>query len=424
MSVFDFLRPKQPVADVAERIEPVVAEPVVAAAATPPVPFQQVHWPASSTGSRVKTLPPVSPVIAQKHATVYTCCNVISGDLAKVPLEIWQRDSEGKESRVREHDAVYLLNVESSPKVAAITMRFALNYAYTLRGTAYGYSPRDGGGALTLIEAIDVDGVSVLRAGRERFYAFTDGAEVQRRVPSRVMAHLRYNALDGWTGRSPIQVAAESIGLALAGQEAAARSASGRHVSAYISMEGVYDTGEDEARNARRLRAALDDPEANGLPIVGANDKITPLSLTAADQQLLESRKFDREQIIGLYRVPPSKAQMLENGVKANGQQQAIDYKSDCLLHWGGFIEGQMGLGLLTEAERRAGLFLRHDFDALMQATTKERYDALGKAVGGPFMTPNEGRRKDGLPDIPGGDDLNPAPNMTRTEKPKKDADE
>ena len=150
MSVLDFLRPKQAIADVPERIEPVIAEPVVAAADTPTplVPFQQIHWPASGAGSRVKSLPPVSPVIAQKHATVYTCCNVISGDLAKVPLDVWQRDSEGKESRVRQHDAVYLLNVESSPKVAAITMRFALNYAFTLRGTAYGYSPRDGGGAL------------------------------------------------------------------------------------------------------------------------------------------------------------------------------------------------------------------------------------------------------------------------------------
>ncbi|KZX94556.1 MULTISPECIES: hypothetical protein [unclassified Sulfitobacter] len=73
---------------------------------------------------------------------------------------------------------------------------------------------------------------------------------------------------------------------------------------------------------------------------------------------------------------------------------------------------------------RRKGLFFRHDFGALLQATTKEKYEAIFKAVGGPFMTPNTGQRLAGLPVTTGPDDdkLNPAPNMTRTEEKDDDA--
>ena len=74
-------------------------------------------------------------------------------------------------------------------------------------------------------------------------------------------------------------------------------------------------------------------------------------------------------------------------------------------------------MALLTPAERTAGLFLRHDFDALMRPTRKDRYDALARVVGGPIMTPNEGRKSEGLGPIAGGNVLYPPSNMTRDSK-------
>ncbi|PTR18287.1 phage portal protein [Cereibacter azotoformans] len=85
-------------------------------------------------------------------------------------------------------------------------------------------------------------------------------------------------------------------------------------------------------------------------------------------------------------------------------------YLTDCLLHWAKQVEDQLALGVLTEAERRAGFYLKHDFGALLRPTTRERYEALAMAVGGPILTPNEARRIDGYDRIEGGDRLNPAP--------------
>lgn len=414
MSVFAKLL-GQAVPQISARVEPVMSAaasvPSASGTSKPATWLQDIGW---GGQSRIKTLPRVSPTIAQKHATVFSCCNVIAGDLSKVPLKLYQRDGEGRETRVRDHAAAYLLNVESAPGIPAIVMRFALAYVFALRGNAFAFAPRDGGGELELIEALLPDEVSILKAGRERFYDIEDGAGVLRRVPSRSLVHLRYMALDGWTGRSPIEVAAESVGIALAGQEAAARNASGTVLKAYAKIADEYEDDEAYYRNQRRLRATLDDPEGKGIPILGGSDTIETLDISAADQQLLESRRFDREQIASIYRVPPTKLQILEYGVKANSEQAATDYLTDCLLHWGGLLEMQYALSLLTDRERRAGMFFRHDFDTLLRPTTKERYDALKAAVGGPFMSANEARRKEGLEERPEGDQLYPPSNMTR----------
>jgi len=370
--------------------------------------------------SNVSTLPRVSPELAQKHATVTAACAVISGDLSKLPLQVFQRGKDGREVRVRDHPAEYLLNVESSAGVPANVARFGLGYSYCLRGRGFAYAPRDGGGELELFEAIRPDQMMVLRAGRARFYEFEDGAGLRRRVSGRVMVHLRYMAEDGWTSRSPIEVAAESLGIALAGQEAAARQASGAAFK-QVAKIGAFNEDDESYERARgRLKDHMRRDRDSGVLIVGSEDDFKTLGASAADLQLLESRKFDREQIIALYRVPPSKLQMLENGVKANGEQQAIDYKADCLTHWGSFVEGGLTLGLLSEGERRSGMFFRHNYDALLAATTKERYDALAKAVGGPFMTWREARRIEGLEDLAEGESPYPPSNMTRKDDSEK----
>jgi len=406
----------QPVSD---RVEPPVMAAVAETSGTAnPAPWlADIGWGGSRPNKR---LPRVTPQRGEQNGTIFACCNNIGGDLSKVPLKLYQRKDDGQEVRVRDHPAVYLLNRESAPGVPAKLTRFALVYAWALRGNSYAYGPRDGGGELEMIELVPQGGCAILRAGRERFYDFEDGAGVQRRVPSRSMVHMRYMALDGWTGRSPLQIASETVGLAIAGQDAAARSVSGAMAKAVIKLGENYENDADRLRNARRVKDQITNPDADGIPVLGPDDDIKSLDLTAADQELLSTLKFDREMLAALYRMPPSKLQMLEYGVKANGEQQAIDYLTDCLLHWSGQAEAQLEMTVLTRSERERGMFLRHDFGALLQPTVKDQIEALTKAVGGPIYLLNEGRQKVGLPPVADGDKMNPAPNMTRDDsKPK-----
>lgn len=404
-----------------ERVEPpvVAAEGQTSGTSSPAGWMTGVGW---GTQSRVKSLPRVSSTIAQKHATVTACCSVLAGDTSKVPLLLKRRKDDGEEEVIRDHPLCYLMNIESSPGIPASVLRFTLGYAFTLRGNAFGYSPRDGGGELTMIDLIRQDRPTMLRNGREWFYEFEDGAGVHRRVPSRAMAHLRYMTLDGWHGRSPIEVAGESMGLALARQEAAARTASGVTLRAKATLKEQFEDEEQRRQRALGIKNALiAGSDETGVVILSEDEDLDSLDLSASDQQLLESQKFDVGQIRSLYRVPAFKLQDAEHGVKANSEQGAIDYRTDALLHWGGFIETGLALALLTRGEREDGYFLEHDFAALMRPTIKDQYDAIYKAVGGPFLIPNEGRSMVGRKPIEEGKTLNPAPNMTRDEKKSGD---
>jgi HK97 family phage portal protein len=377
--------------------------------------------------SRVAGLPPVSPLAAQRHAVVYSCCSIIAGDLSKVPLRVMQRQADGRYAPVSLHGLTYLLNVESSPGVAASVARQAMIYAYALRGNGYAYAPRDGGGEVMLVEPVRGQQPSILRAGRDRFYDFEDGAEVRRRVPHRHMIHMRYLADDGWTGRSPIEVAAESVGIALAGQEAAARNSSGVQLRGLITMPDDYQDDEAEVRDARRIAEAIRNPNIDGFPVVRTGSKFERLDLSAADSQLLESRKFDATLLCAIYRMPPSKVQQKQYGVKANVEQESMDFLTDCLSHWGSLVEDQMSIALLTPADRAAGLVLRHDFEELLRPTRKELGEVAVRETGGPVRMIDEGRAMLGLAPLPNGEGqkLYPPPNQNGTEgkdKPGRDA--
>jgi HK97 family phage portal protein len=405
-------------ADFVARIDPpaIMAVSGETSGTAAPAPWLQDLGFGGGAQSRVKSLPRVTPTTAERHATVFACCNNIAGDHSKVPLQLWQRANDGTETQVFGHPAIYLMNVEASAGVPASVARFAMVYSFALRGVSYAFAPRDGGGELELIDTLLPDAVSVLRSGRDRFYDFEDGAGQYRRARNRSMVHMRYLALDGWSHRSPLQVASESTALALAGQEAAARTASGGTTKAAIRLSDEYEDADARSRQAVRIKASLSNPLDGSFPVINAGEEIIKLDLSAADQELLSSRKFDREMIAGIYRMPPSKLQMLENGVKANGQQQAIDYLTDCLMHWQSLISPQYDQCLLTRKERESGLFFRHDFSTLLEPTTVELYGALKVAVGGPFMTPNAAQRRARLSVTDGGDQLYPPSNMTRDE--------
>ncbi|WP_118138608.1 phage portal protein [Oceanicella sp. SM1341] len=400
----------------APRVEPVLAaaEPAATASARMGTVSDAGWIPLDGGRARVKNLPAASPASAERQATVFACCNIIAGDLSKVRVHVMRRDADGIERRQTGHPVETVLNVEASEGLAGPVVRYAQGYGLALQGEAFAWVRRSGRGEVEALELVHA--VTPLRNGRRRFYEFSDEEDVRRRVMHRDMVHLRFGSLDGWRGRSPIRVAADSVALALGGHDMAARGVAGVALKAYATIPDHFQDEEAAERSRRNLARVLEDREQRSVGILEAGATIRSLDLSPADAQLLELLKFNREQVAAIYRMPPAKLQMLEHGVKANSEQQAIDYRVDCLQTWATLIEGQYALTLLTEAERRAGFFLRHNLDALLRATTKERYDALVKATGGPIMTPNEARRADGLEPVPEGDRLYPPANMTREE--------
>ncbi|WP_365937525.1 phage portal protein, partial [Mesorhizobium sp.] len=83
--------------------------------------------------------------------------------------------------------------------------------------------------------------------------------------------------------------------------------------------------------------------------------------------------------------------------------------------------KGAISRSMLTEQERRDH-YVEFETKALVKADLKARFEAYARAVGGPFLLPNEARAAENLAATDGGDKLNlpqgaPAPAIT-TEEP------
>ncbi len=151
--------------------------------------------------------------------------------------------------------------------------------------------------------------------------------------------------------------------------------------------------------------------------------KISELNISPVDMQLIEARRFEREDICQALGVPP-----------------IIIGDSDKASSWGTGIE-QITLGFVKftvkpmlkrwqeEMNRKlfanAGQFVEFELDGLLAGDSKAQNEFFKGALGGPgtgdgYMTVNEVRRIKNLPRIDGGDDIFKAQRGT-TPKPPPD---
>lgn len=220
-----------------------------------------------------------------------------------------------------------------------------------------------------------------------------DGSEIE---------HIPSMSLDGIHGVSPIAVARNSLGIAVAGDRAAAKMFSeGALISGLLSPEGDDLEDDDALAVAEGLqRRVLGWENASGVRYVNRRLKFTPWTMSMADAQFLESRQFQVEEIARWFGVPPH-----------------LLMQTDKQTSWGtGVAESNRGMSRTVLApwavlvEQRLSRLLRgdrtveFDFSGLERPTPEQEVDLLNKQVDGGLMTVDEARAVRNLPPVPGGD--------------------
>ena len=132
---------------------------------------------------------------------------------------------------------------------------------------------------------------------------------------------------------------------------------------------------------------------------------IKELSLSASDLQLIEGRKFEREEICQAFGVPPV---LIGDTEKASSWGTGIEQITL------GFVNFTLKPHLVRWEEelnrklfKRAGQFVEFELDGLLRGDSKAQADAFRIALGGPgtgdaYMTVNEVRRLKNLPPMEG----------------------
>jgi len=90
--------------------------------------------------------------------------------------------------------------------------------------------------------------------------------------------------------------------------------------------------------------------------------------------------------------VPPHQVFDLQRAPWGNVEQMTLDYVTDCLLGWATRIEQEFNEKLFTKAEKAAGLYVRHNFAALLRGDMKSRAESHSIALQNGWMNRGEVR--------------------------------
>jgi HK97 family phage portal protein len=306
---------------------------------------------AAPTGSGVR----VTEKRALGYPAVWRAASLISGDIAKLSLVVYQTAGEGRAADPQ-HPAYWLCRHKANDHLLAFHFRRVVQLHALLRGNGYAYIHRDGGGKPLGMYLLDSNSVEPFRRNGRVYYEYEPepGAKTEI-LPAADVFHIHGLGDDGLQGYPALQILRESIGSALAARDYGARNFknSARPGGVIEHPAKLSPQAIDNMRNSwERLHKGPEN--AHKIAIMQEGAKFTPVGGSAREAQLLENREFDSREVANIFGVPAHKlgdpSKVAYNSLGEENQS----YFDDTLSHWMGQWSAEASDKLLAEGEKRA----------------------------------------------------------------------
>ncbi|MEW8684066.1 MAG: phage portal protein [Candidatus Thiodiazotropha endolucinida] len=339
----------------------------------------------------------VSPETATGVAAVHACVQLIAETLASLPLAPYRQIEDGSKVADKSHSLYRVLHNQANQVQTAYEFREQFIASCLLTGNGYARKVMNSNGGIVALEPLHPGQVNPVRLinGRIRYEVSTDSGT--HKYTQDEILHLRYRSVNGFTGLSPITIARNSIGTALAQQQhegnfyknGAALSGALKH-PARLSAEQIEliqkSIKEKYAGSANAFK----------MMVLEEGMEFQPISVSHQDAQFVESRKLTLEDIARIYRVPPPAIGILHDATYSNITEQSRSLVKHTLRPWMVRIEQAMNMALLSVDGQRTHT-IEHNAEGLLRGAIKERYEAyrIGREWG--WLNANEIRQKENM---------------------------
>ena len=166
--------------------------------------------------------------------------------------------------------------------------------------------------------------------------------------------HIPGLGFDGLVGYSPIAMAKNAIGMAMACEEYGAKFfANGAAPSGVLEHPGTIKDPSRVRESWQRTFGGSGN--ANKVAVLEEGMKYTPISISPEQAQFLETRKFQLDEIARIFRVPPHMIGDLEKSSFNNIEQQSMEFVKYTLDPWVSRWEQSMVRSLLSREEKKQG---------------------------------------------------------------------
>lgn len=356
---------------------------------------------------------------AMRVAAVYACVRVLAESLAMLPLRVFRLGPSGR-TKAEDHPLWELLARRPNHIQTPFDFRVMMMGHLALRGNAYGRIIAGPDGVIREVMPLHPDRVRVYRMQDGTLqYQVRDlwsGVLWEKLLPSDIL-HLRGLSTDGVVGLSPIAVAREVFGGALASQDW-----SNRLFANNATPGGIIKIPGKTTRETREQVKADWEQRFSGInqhrpAVLDQGADFMPLGMTPEDAQFLQTRQFQATDIARVFRVPPHKIGILDRATHSNIEHQGIEFIQDTMLPWVTAWEQAIERDLMTPQERQA-LTVSFDLDALLRGDIATRFTAYAIARQWGWMSANDVLRAEGKDPVDGLDEYLRPLNMVDATKP------
>ena len=356
---------------------------------------------------------------AMQMTAVYCCVRILSEAVASLPLQFYRYTDDGGKEKAVDHPLYFLLHDEPNPEMTSFIFRETLMTHLLLWGNAYSQIIRNGKGEVVALYPLMPDRMKVDRDEHGRlYYEYTvydsddvDGRKGTDKVGRTVrlqphdVLHIPGLGFDGLVGYSPIAMAKNAIGLAIATEEYGSKFfANGAAPSGVLEHPGTI---KDPSKVRESWQATFGGSgNANKIAVLEEGMKYTPISISPEQAQFLETRKFQIDEIARIFRVPPHMIGDLEKSSFNNIEQQSLEFVKYTLDPWVSRWEQAMVRALLTPDEKKK-YFFKFNVDGLLRGDYQSRMNGYATARQNGWMSANDIRELENLDRIPeedGGD--------------------
>lgn len=360
----------------------------------------------------------VNEVVALRNLTIMACVKVISETVAQLPLLMYRRLPDGSKQRAPEHPLQRVLDRMPNDRMTAFTFKETLMAHVLTWGNATAFIDRNNAGRPKSLYPLLPDRTRAqLNADGKLVYltrikndpnGISSSDNNQISLDPQDVLHIPGLGFDGLNGYSVVAQARESIGLGLALTEYAERFFGNGAVPGF-----VLQTDKNLSPEQRTALSAVWAENHQGLTnaqrvaILEAGLHVEKIGIPPDDAQFLESRKFSRNELASIYRVPPHMIGDVERTTSWGSgiEQQAIGFLVYTMLPWLERWQQAINTKLLLESEQDE-YFCEFLVDGLVRGDITTRYAAYNLAFG-KWMTGNTIAAKENLPLLgPGGDQL------------------
>ena len=344
---------------------------------------------------------------AMQMTAVYACVRILSEAIAGLPLHMYRYKEDGGKEKALDHPLYLLLHDEPNPEMSSFVFRETLMTHLLLWGNAYAQIIRNGKGEVVALYPLMPNKMTVSRDETgQLYYTYQksqdelpkDNAYTVTLHPSDVL-HIPGLGFDGLVGYSPIAMAKNAIGLAIATEEYGSKFfANGAAPSGVLEHPGTI-------KDPQRVRESWmsqfgGSQNSNKIAVLEEGLKYTPISISPEQAQFLETRKFQINEIARIFRVPPHMVGDLEKSSFSNIEQQSLEFVKYTLDPWVVRWEQSIQRTLLSSEEKKT-YFVKFNVEGLLRGDYQSRMNGYATARQNGWMSANDIRELENLDRIP-----------------------